>query len=150
MTFSALVGQSQFDDLDNETHIQLGAGWRFPGPWEIEGVYASVDSSGGAPEIDVDVTRWHLDAKYNIRGADGQPLRVYVLGGIGYASTDFEGGFDNDDRLLNLGAGVKYDLGSGWALRAEARLFDVEDIDELQSVFNIGLQYTIHPSAASK
>ena len=147
LTLSALIGQSQFDDLDNEGHLQVGLGWKFKGPWSVEAVYSSLDSSGGTPEIDVDVARWHIDAQYQFKTSDPK-LQPYLVGGIGYASTDFEGGFDNDDRLLNIGGGVKYDLGSGWAVRAEARLFDVEDIDELRSVFSVGLEYMIHPAAA--
>lgn len=158
LTLSAHVGQSQFDDLDNEAHVQLGVGWKFKGPWSVEAVYASLDSSGGTPEIDVEVVRWHVDAQYRIETSAQKnnpfanpKLQPYLLGGIGYASTNFtnsEGGFDNDDRMLNIGGGVKYDLGSGWSVRGEARIFKVQDIDELRSVFNIGLEYMIHPAAA--
>lgn len=147
LTLSALIGQSQFDDLDNEAHVQLGVGWKFKGPWSVEGVYASLDSAGGRPKIDVEVIRWHVDAQYRIETSDPK-LQPYLLGGIGYASTNFEGGFDNDDRLLNIGGGVKYDLGSGWSVRGEARFFNVQDIDELRSVFNVGLEYMIHPAAS--
>ena len=147
LTLSALIGQSQFDDLDSEAHVQVGIGWKFKGPWSVEAVYSSLDTSGGTPEIDAEVDRWHVDALYQFKTSDPK-LQPYVAGGIGYTATNFEGGFDNDDRLLNIGGGVKYDLGSGWSVRGEVRLFNVQDIDELRSVFNVGVEYKLHPAAS--
>ena len=45
LTLYAHVGQTQFDDLDNEAHVQLGVVWKFMGPWAVESVFATLDSA---------------------------------------------------------------------------------------------------------
>lgn len=141
LTISPMVGQTWLDDLDDESHWQIGVGYQFDNPWAVELTYSALDteSTSDVPAIKTDVTRWHVDALYHLE-AMGK-VRPYLAAGLGYAEYDFAG-LDNDERLFNAGVGLKYGLSDNLALRGDWRFFSVSDIDDLQSALSVGLHYT--------
>ena len=141
LTASVLAGGTTLKDLDNESHVQLGIGYRFNSPWGIEAVYSSLDSeSDDVPPIGAEVTRFHVDALYHL--SDFGDLTPYFAIGVGDGAVNFDGGFDNNDRLVNLGVGAKYPLAENLFLRADLRFYSiVSGIDDLESTVGIGLHY---------
>ena len=63
-----MVGQTWLDDLDDESHWQIGVGYQFDNPWAVELTYSALDteSTSDVPAIKTDVTRWHVDALYHL------------------------------------------------------------------------------------
>ena len=122
LTISPMVGQTWLDDLDDESHWQIGVGYQFDNPWAVELTYSALDteSTSDVPAIKTDVTRWHVDALYHLE-AMGK-VRPYLAAGLGYAEYDFAG-LDNDERLFNAGVGLKYGLSDNLALRGDWRFF---------------------------
>ena len=129
------AGATTLEDLDNEPHIQLGLGYRFDNPWGVEFVYSSVDSeSDDSPPIGAEVNRWHVDALCHLK--DVGQLTPYLAFGAGNGAVYFDGGFDNDDRLLNAGIGAKFPLSDNLLLHRDLRLY-VKGVDDLERTVGV-------------
>ena len=102
--------------LDDSAGFFAGLGLQFTerAAIEINTVEMDADVTGGG-EIDID--HYKIDLLYDLSDAvDG--LRPYVVAGMG--NTNFGG---DNDTLLNLGVGVKYDLNNNWQWRTAMRTF---------------------------
>ena len=129
------AGATTLEDLDNEPHIQLGLGYRFDNPWGVEFVYSSVDSeSDDSPPIGAEVNRWQVDALCHLK--DVGQLTPYLAFGVGNGAVYFDGGFDNDDRLLNAGIGAKFPLSDNLLLHRDLRLY-VKGVDDLERTVGV-------------
>lgn len=156
-------------ELRDTTGGGAGLGYSITDRWALEGVidYFSVD----VEDIDekVDVYNYHMDILYHFLGRFCGNLcwQPYVAFGVGeirieqdHSNDDFydyddgygyDYGYDYDwhDRqtMVNLGLGIKYQLGPRWQTRADARVFQgVEEggLDGFLSV-SIGYQWYEYP-----
>ena len=127
-----------------------GLGYSITDRWAMEGAidYFSVDIKG----IDekVDVYNYHLDLFYHFLGSFcGAPCRwqPYVAFGVGEIRVDFDGTFEDEtdwhDRqtMVNMGLGVKYQLGPRWQTRADIRAFQGVEEGGLDGFLSVGIGY---------
>jgi len=136
-TIAPSIGYYNSDNhrgVDNSTAFSLGLGYQFGNPWAIELVYLKADSeSTGGSDVSIDQLR--LDGLYHL--TERSHFTPYLAAGVG--TTDFSPGSTN--ALINAGGGLKYAINDSLALRADFRLInDVED-NELDNLTTIGLHF---------
>ena len=144
-TIAPSIGYYNMDNhrgVDNTTALSLGLGYQFGNPWAVEFVYLNADSEASVGGSDVDVDQYRLDALYHL--AEQGNWTPYLAAGVG--TTDFSPGENN--ALINAGGGVKYALNQDLSLRADFRLInDVED-NELDNLTMVGLHYVFGAKSA--
>lgn len=108
---------NDYTGLEESWGFSLGLGFQFTERWAAELNSFDMDAdvkSGG--EIDLD--HYRVDLLYDLSEAvDG--LRPFLVAGMG--NTDFNG---DNDTLINIGAGVKYDFSDSWQFRTSLRAFN--------------------------
>lgn len=76
------------------------------------------------PDIDADISSVRLNVLANFRPE--QMFRPFVTAGVGLENTDIQGGFDETDGSLNLGAGLRWFAGDSFGFRLDARWITTE------------------------
>lgn len=127
------VGYQFFDserNLDNESLLSLGLGYRYSEDWAMEFRVLDSDPEHELTSSDVDLTQYNWSALYFL-GKEGN-FEPFVAFGLGHADFDGNGG-DNKDTQANLGAGFNYNFSNRWAFRSEVRALasDSSDIDHM-------------------
>ena len=115
----------------------LGLGYALSEHWNVEAMYQRLDFDGPA-SFDQDIVT--LNAMNIYRRAER--FSPYLLGGIGYAMSDFSGGGDDDNLQLQGGVGLLTDIYKDRvALRTEllARWEDASS-NYLDYIVNVGVQ----------
>lgn len=136
-------------DLEDTTGGGGGLGYSITDRWAMEGVidYFSV----GVEDIDekVEVYNYHLDIFYHFLGrfCGNDCWQPYVAFGAGEIRIDYDDSFDDEfnwhDRqtMVNLGVGVKYQLGPRWQARADARVFQGVEEGGLDGFLSVAIGY---------
>lgn len=136
-------------ELHDSTGGGVGYGYSITDRWAMEGVvdYFSVD----VKDIDekVEVYNYHLDLFYHFLGrfCGNECWQPYVAFGAGEVRVDFDHDFDPDldwhDRqtMVNLGLGVKYQLGPRWQTRADLRAFQGVERGGLDGFLSVSIGY---------
>ncbi|HBG04718.1 MAG: hypothetical protein A2075_12360 [Geobacteraceae bacterium GWC2_58_44] len=125
-----LGGYSFFGEEHLKTRSVIGvrAGYNFTSHFGVEaasGYIRTEEKRGGG---DVDALNYHLDMLYHFM-PEG-PLVPYLAAGYGGHWREYPGGRDFSDGAFNYGAGLKYFLTEGMALRGDVRHFVMKDDDE--------------------
>ncbi len=113
--------------LENDWGFSAGLGYQLTERFSVELGYFDLDPDHpSGTEIDID--HYRLDGLYDIGGNLGA-WQPFVVGGVG--NTKFEG--DNDS-ILNVGAGLRLELGENLEWRTAVRRYqylgrDLEDVD---------------------
>jgi len=116
---SPFVGMSFLDDdrlLDDGLHYGASIGKHLSEQWSVQltGYTGDFDNDGKKPEW-----TWPASFDGSISGLSFDVLRVfardsrispYLLGGIGYQSSDYEGAERDDNVTASLGLGLMWDL----------------------------------------
>lgn len=134
------VGREFFEEpRDDATVGSLGFGYVLNKNWTLEAVASGFNSEVTATNADIDGRQYRLDALYNI---DTTGLwRPYVAFGVGDQSLKVKGLKNDRDTLLNLGAGLKHDLGGNWEFRSDIRAFNSLDREYTDLAVNAGISY---------
>lgn len=141
-SLSPMIGVSYFDDdLDDVSHLQIGVGYHFEGPWAVEGIYAN----GSGAEIEgttseVDVSRWQLDLLFEPETLG--ELQPYLGVGVGQGTYDFTGGSDSRD-LVGFTGGMRFNVSDTAFLRGDIRLFPTENNRDINSAFSLGIHVVL-------
>lgn len=116
---------------------QAGAGATLSKHWNVELGYEVLDFDG-INDFDQDVIKLNVLNVYNREGW----LSPFLLGGIGYASSDFDIGPSDDNFQAQAGIGFLIDLTERFALRYEVvgRWEDARIDDYLDTAINAGFQ----------
>ncbi|WP_250461723.1 outer membrane beta-barrel protein [Microbulbifer litoralis] len=148
--------------LRDTTGGGIGYGYSMTDRWAMEGVvdYFSVSVKG----IDekVDVYNYHLDLFYHFLGrfCGNECWQPYVAFGVGEVRVDYRGDddhyygddygdnyddydYDWHDRqtMVNLGLGIKYQLGPRWQARGDLRAFQGIERGGLDGFLSVAIGY---------
>lgn len=137
----------------------FGFGYNVTDRWALEGVYHVFTVSVEGIDEKLDGSNYHMDLLYQFAGRFCGNLcwQPYVAFGVG----EFRVDFDEDDLLVwdeylldpfldkdydrqtmvNLGLGVKYQLGPRWQARADARAFQGIEEGGLDGHISLSIGY---------
>lgn len=144
------IGYYYFDsdrDLDAATTLGLGLGLHFSPSWVMEFTYTTLETDHKYIDsnTDYEYDHYHVDGLYFFNAKDR--FQPYLVAGVGNASIDFQG-TDNDETLVNAGAGVLYQMSSNWALRSDLRALKSLDYETTDAALTISLSYRFGDGAA--
>lgn len=135
------IGQTFFaDDLDDDTLMGIGLGYRFDSPWAIELTYQQTDADFESPLIgDTEIDLWHLGALYHLKSQNNfQPFLSFGLGNADFDNDPMDG---DDETQVNAGVGVKWSFTEKAALRGDLKLFGGNSDDHIDAAVSVGLHY---------
>ncbi len=136
------VGQTFYSgssDLDDDSHIGLGVGYRFDNPWALEFTYLEGDAESDIPGFgDIDAETYHLGALYHLGARDA--LQPFLSFGFGASDLDVPVG-DDDEFQVNVGAGLKWFFTDNASLRSDLRFFQGNNADAINAAVSVGLHY---------
>lgn len=141
------LGQTFFDDdLDDDTLLGLGVGYRFDNPWAIELTYQQTDADFDSPLVgDTEIDLWHLGALYHLKNRNNfQPFLSFGLGNADYDNDPMD---DDDETQINAGVGVKWSFNEKAAIRGDFKVFGGESDDQIDAAVYIGLHYAFGSAA---
>lgn len=124
-TLSPMVGYHVFEGdqhTEDDMAYGLALGYNITKNWGIEGAVRYTATStdlDGVPNDDVDIWTMSLDALYHFN-PDG-PFVPYLAAGLGGMVFQVDGGPDDEDYMMNAGAGFKYFFSKDLALRGDVR-----------------------------
>ncbi len=135
------VGQYIFDgNLDDDTLVGIGLGYRFDSPWAIELTYQQADDDFNAPLVgDTEIDLWHLSTLYNFKSKDN--FQPFLSFGVGNADFDNDPMDSSDEFQFNAGVGVKWSLTKRVAIRGDLKVFDRITDDQIKAAATVGLHY---------
>lgn len=141
------AGKVYFSDieLDDSGIWGLSAGYVLNKNWTLEAAYSQYSTEVEGTSFDVDGSQYRLDALYHFDTTSA--WRPFVAMGLGDQSVDL-GADTHRDTLLNLGVGVKRDLGERWQFRADLRNFNSLDDEYNELALTLGLGYRFGKTAA--
>lgn len=124
--------------MQNSYLPELGLGYRINDQWATEVIYAMGDSSSTRPGgIDVDINQTRLDLLHFYTNWKG--LTPYSVVGIG--QNDYDSSHNqlsnDDDRVINIGAGLMKAIDNNWSARADIR--DMHSLEENQNEYAVHL-----------
>ncbi|HUF90278.1 MAG TPA: outer membrane beta-barrel protein [Gemmatimonadota bacterium] len=131
------------DGGESDTDVMFGTrlGYNTPSGLGFGGNFDYVLSDADFDGDDIDVSTYLYSAEINYTFATANPLQIFLLAGIGAATTsysDLPEGFDDTftDLMIPIGGGIKWVTpGSSWGFRGDVRdnivlVDDVLDPDE--------------------
>lgn len=131
------------DGGEGDTDPMFGArlGYNTPSGLGFAGNFDYVLSDADLDGEDIDVSTYFYSGEVNYTFASSNPLHIFLLAGIGAATTsysDVPDGFEDSftDLMIPVGGGIKWFApGSSWGIRTEIRdnivlVDDVIDADE--------------------
>ena len=139
------LGQTYFSnksDLETDTHLGLGIGYRFDNPWGIELTYQTMETDFDTAALgDADIDLWRLDGLYHFK--TNSEINPFISFGYGKADYDLDFISDEDENQINLGAGVKWFFSDKAALRGDFKLYEGNDNDAIESAISVGLHFAL-------
>ena len=142
-------GYHYFDEsLDDDKTWGAAIGLPINERWTLEAVWSAYDTTLKGVSDDVDGNQYRLDALYNVETASS--WKPFVAVGLGDLKREFNTGVKQSHRetMLNLGAGLKRDLGNNFQFRTEVRAFNSLDNEYTDFAVNAGITYLIGKKAA--
>lgn len=137
------AGKVFFSDieLDDSAIWGVNAGYVLDNNWTLEAAISSFDTEAEGSSVDVDSMQYRLDALYHLDTSSA--WRPFVAFGVGDQELDITGGGSHRDTLINLGLGLKRDLGDKWQFRTDLRNFNSIDneYNELALTFGLGYRF---------
>jgi len=132
-------GDGGESDTDPMYGVRLG--YNMPSGFGFGGNFDYVQSDADLDGDDIDVSTYLYSGEINYTFATSNPLQIFLLAGIGAATTsysDLPEGFDDSftDLMIPIGGGIKWvSPGSSWGFRGDVRdniilVDDVLDPDE--------------------
>ncbi|MGS2718240.1 OmpA family protein [Eionea flava] len=142
LTFTPMIGNLNLDDgrdVDSDTIVGFGIGYRFVDPYMVEFVYASGDAETKAGADIGDLRQYRLEMLYDI--GDVGNFSPYIA--LGAASTEFGNNATvvDDEGAISAGFGARYHFTDRIALRGDARyLRGVGDTKGADAYLGLALQ----------
>lgn len=147
---TVMGGRIFFDDpLEDSNTWGAAVGFPINDNWTLETVWSRYDTETSADATDVDGTQYRVDGIYNVN-TESQ-WKPYLAMGVGDLKREWNNGGVKDsarETLVNLGAGIKHDLGGNWQFRTDLRAFRSLDNDYTDLALNLGLTYLFGKGAA--
>ncbi len=145
------VGGYGFDgerQASTESMASIGLGYELTKSWATELVYSSLTANrDDLTNQDLDVDQIRLDALYSF--AQQGRWQPFLIGGAGDSVFQYEGFKDNNETLVNLGAGVKYLFSDEFSIRSDVRGFQSLDENLTDYGANVSLQLNFGGNGAS-
>jgi len=122
VTFTPMFGNLNLDDgrnVDSDSVIGFGLGYRFSDPYMVEFVYATADAETKAGADIGDLRQYRLEMLYDT--GDIGNFSPYIA--LGAASTEFGNNATvvDDEGAISAGFGARYNFTDRVALRGDAR-----------------------------
>lgn len=140
-------GRTFFEEpIEDANTWGLGFGYVLNENWTLDAVASRYSTERQSGNVDVDGTQYRLDALYHINTES--LWRPYVAFGVGDQEIEWDNDESHRDTLLNLGAGVKRNLGGNWEFRTDVRAFNSLDNEYTDLALNAGISYLFGGSPA--
>lgn len=140
-------GRTFFEEpIEDANTWGLGFGYVLNENWTLDAVASRYSTETQSGNVDVDGTQYRLDALYHINTES--LWRPYVAFGVGDQEIEWDNDESHRDTLLNLGAGVKRNLGGNWEFRTDVRAFNSLDNEYTDLALNAGISYLFGGSPA--
>lgn len=140
-------GRTFFENpIEDANTWGLGFGYVLDENWTLDAVASKYSTETQSGNVDVDGTQYRLDALYHINTES--LWRPYVAFGVGDQEVEWDNDESHRDTLLNLGAGVKRNLGGNWEFRTDVRAFNSLDNEYTDLALNAGISYLFGGSPA--
>lgn len=108
--------------------------------WTIEAAVSRFDSEfENIPGSDVDSIQYRLDALYHFDTSSA--WRPFLAFGVGDQKLEYPVADSDRDTLVNVGVGLKRDLGDRWQFRTDLRNFNSVDNEYNEVALTVGLGY---------
>jgi len=128
------------ESRDDATSGYLGLGYAINKNWTLEVIGSGFSTETTNSQIDIDGRQYRLDAVYNIDTTGS--WRPFVAFGVGDQRLKLENKWEADhDTLVNLGAGVKHNLGGNFEFRSDVRAFNSLDNEYTDLAISAGISY---------
>ena len=141
-TVSPMIGGYIFEgnqDLENKPVYGVGLGYNFDKQLSAEAVFNYIDTESDDSHGDVKAYLYRLDGLYHFNFNDR--LVPYVAAGVGGITFDRDHGDNNNDPLINYGAGLKYFITENMALRGDVRHVISFDSTHHNLMYTVGLTF---------
>ena len=137
------IGFSDDVPFEDSNIWGLSAGYTLTEKWTLEAAASRFDTDIKNTGIDVEGTQYRLDALYHLDKQNG--WTPFVVAGLGDQALDFEGDTTHNDTLINLGVGLKRDLGKNFQFRGDFRNYNSIDneYNELAITFGLGYRFGV-------
>lgn len=142
-------GYHYFEDaIDDDKTWGAAVGLPVSDRWTLEAVWSAYDTTLAQSAADLDGTQYRLDALYNV--ATTSAWKPFLAVGLGDLKREYNTGNpeSHNETLLNLGVGLKKDLGGNFQFRTDARAFNSLDNEYTDFALNAGITYLIGKKAA--
>lgn len=135
------IGFSDDVPFEDSSIWGLSAGYALTEKWTLEAAASRFDTDIDISGLGVEGTQYRLDALYHLDTENG--WTPFVAVGLGDQSLDFEGDTSHNDTLINLGVGLKRDLGKNFQFRGDFRNYNSIDneYNELAITFGLGYRF---------
>lgn len=131
-------------DLDDSAIWGVNVGFVLNPNWTLEAAISRFDTEVEGTSFDIEGTQYRLDALYHFDTSSA--WRPFVAFGVGDETLDADG-FDDNDTMLNIGVGLKRDLGDRWQFRTDLRNFNSLDDEYNELALTVGLGYRFGTAA---
>ncbi len=145
-TLSPLYGGQVFEgnqSLDDAKLWSIGLGYNYSEHFAVEALYGSSDGDAEAEDAttsDTELQHYRVDALYHFMPSSS--VVPYLAAGAGMTSYDRAAGNDEDNFVVNYGAGIKWFLLDDLlALRADVRHLIDTDENANNLVYSAGLLF---------
>jgi OmpA-OmpF porin, OOP family len=141
------IGFSDDVPFEDSSIWGLSAGYTLTEKWTLEAAASRFDTDIDISGLGVEGTQYRLDALYHLDTEKG--WTPFVAFGLGDQSLDFEGDTSHNDTLINLGVGLKRDLGKNFQFRGDFRNYNSIDNEYHELAITFGLGYRFGAAEAA-
>lgn len=125
--------------LSDDSTYALSVGYQTNTPWSAEATYLHSDLSHKGRGVNMD--QYRLDGIYTLPEYTSSQLKPYLAAGLGNNYYTGNSDVSDSNTFINAGGGVKYDLSSDLALRADFRLTKDLTNTNFDTITSVGVQY---------
>ncbi len=137
--YVSFSGEPSGIDIDETGIFGVSAGFPLNESWTLEPSIAGFETEVN-DVVDLDAMQYRLDTLYQI--GTFSSWKPFLSFGLSHQDVDILNTSDKET-LLNLGAGVKRDLGDNWQLRTDLRNYNSldDEYNELALTFGVGYRF---------
>lgn len=133
------IGFSNDIEFEDSSIWGVNVGYVLTDKWTLEAAYSNFETDIENSNVEVDGTQYRLDALYHFTKENG--WTPFVAFGVGDQELDFDGDESHNDTLLNIGVGLKRDLGKNFQFRGDFRNYNSIDNEYNELALTLGVGY---------
>ncbi len=140
------IGFSNDIEFEDSQIWGVNFGYALTDAWTLEAAYSNFETDVNDSSIEVDGTQYRIDALYHLTKERG--WTPFVAFGLGDQELDIDGAGSHNDTLLNIGVGLKRDLGKNFQFRGDFRNYNSLDNEYNELALTLGVGYRFGASSS--